>query len=240
MTETTFFSDYGFRELRKFSQKFAGQALGISIFIHLFLSTSYIAVTKFLERPSDKEVRVRIVKYTELGPPPSITNAPPPPQLAVTAPVTKPTVGIPKPVPDAEVSPEQTIATQTEMAQQPAPITSAGDNEGAIQIEANEDPGMGEFQVVEEQPVLIKKVVPIYPDLARKAGLEGTVYILALVDLDGTIKRVVIQKGSDMFNEAAISAVKQWVYKPAINANQPVKVWVGIPVKFNLREAAQK
>jgi protein TonB len=148
-------------------------------------------------------------------------------------------VGIPKPVPDAEVSPEQTIATQTEMAQQPAPITSS-DNEGSIQIEANEDPSMGEFQVVEEQPVLIKKVIPTYPDLARKAGLEGTVYVLALVDLDGTIKKVVIQKGSDMFNEAAISAVKQWVYKPAINANQPVKVWVGIPVKFNLREAAQK
>jgi hypothetical protein len=58
---------------------------------------------------------VRIMKYSELGPPPSLQSSNVPPAISVAAPAVRPSIGIPVPVPDAEVSPEQTFATQQEM-----------------------------------------------------------------------------------------------------------------------------
>ena len=64
------------------------------------------------------------LKYTDLGPPPSLTNQAAP-AVAVSGPAVRPSIGVPVPVPDAEVSPEQTIASQTELSQQSAPAVDA-------------------------------------------------------------------------------------------------------------------
>ena len=70
------------------------------------------------------------MKYSELGPPPSISTANAPAAVAVAMPTSfvKPTIGVPVPVADEQVPPEQTIPTQEELA---APVAETGAGEGA-------------------------------------------------------------------------------------------------------------
>ena len=123
-------AQYGAAELKTVYQKYWLIAFGIAVAIHLLMIGSYYLV-ELLSAEEAPTVSVRIMKYSDLGPPPSITSANTPPPISVSAPTAKPTVGAPVPVPDAEVSAEQTIATQTEMSQV-APIGDAtGSGAGA-------------------------------------------------------------------------------------------------------------
>jgi len=93
---------------------------------------------------------------------------------------------------------------------------------------------IGNYVYVEELPEAIVRVPPAYPDLAREAGVEGTVFVWAFVCACGEVGEVRIAKSIPMLDEAAKAAVRQWIFNPALSANEPVAVWVGIPVKFTL------
>jgi periplasmic protein TonB len=228
---------YGAVELKALYQKYWWRAFGIAIGVHGLIIGSYYAVEK-LTAEEAPTIQVRIMKYSELGPPPSIANANIPPPVSVEAPVAKPTVGTPVPVPDAEVSAEQTIASQTEMSQTVAPVGDAsGTGDVAIDqdIKIDEDAPPADYTPVEKDPVPIKTVVPKYPEMALKAGLEGQVYVKIWVDKEGKPKQVVLLKSNaDIFNEAAIEAAKQFLFTPAYMNNGPVAVWVSMPFKFKL------
>src|SRR6185369_268802 len=103
---------YGMRELKGLYQKYAMIGLSSAVALHLLIVGGYF-LAQILNEDDEPIGTVRIMKYTDLGPPPSINNSESAPAVSVSTPVAKPTVGIPVPVPDAEVSPEQTIATQT-------------------------------------------------------------------------------------------------------------------------------
>ncbi len=93
-----------------------------------------------------------------------------------------------------------------------------------------------EFYAFDEPPVLIKYVSPRYPDLARQAGIEGTVLLRVLVGEDGKVENVsVIQSDvTPAMERAAIKAVKQFLFKPAKQRTVPVKANMAIPVRFKL------
>ncbi|NIR47731.1 TonB family protein [candidate division KSB1 bacterium] len=79
----------------------------------------------------------------------------------------------------------------------------------------------------------------VYPELARRAGIEAMVVVAVLVGVDGTVLKTRILKSSGTqvgFEEAAISAIRQVKWKPAKQRDQAKKVWVSIPVKFQLRD----
>jgi len=108
-----------------------------------------------------------------------------------------------------------------------------------IQIDPDAEPGIDEFIPVEKPPQIVKRVVPLYPPMAMRAGLEGTVYVKILVDKDGKPKKaVVIKSTTEIFNDAAVEAAMQFIFTPAVMNNGPVKVWVAVPFKFKLKDAA--
>jgi protein TonB len=230
---------YGAVELKALYQKYWIRAFGIAVAIHALLIGSYYAV-ELLTAEDAPMVQVRIMKYSDLGPPPSIASANTPPPVAVEAPVAKPTVGTPVPVPDAEVSPEQTIATQTEMSQAVAPIGDAsGSGEVAVQqdIRIDDDAPPADYTPVEKEPVIIKRVEPKYPELAMRAGLEGKVYVKIWVDKEGKPKKVVVLKSdAEIFEGPAVEAAQQFLFTPAYMNNGPVSVWVSVPFKFRLTD----
>jgi len=138
------------------------------------------------------------------------------------------------PVPDAEAPPEQVIASQEELAQTaPGP---ASEGEQLVVAPPDDDalPKFGDYVYVEELPEVITRIPPDYPDLARSAGVDGVVQLQALVGKDGKVKDVKVMKGVEMLNDAAVKAVKQWIFKPALSNNKPVAVWVAVPVRFSL------
>ena len=231
--------NYGAVELKAVYHKYRMWGLGIAIAIHAVIIGSYYIVG-LLQSEEPPMVQVRLLKYSDLGPPPSMTSANTPPPISVSAPTAKPSVGAPVPVPDAEVSAEQTLATQTEMSQQVAPIGDAtGAGEVAVQqdIRIDDDAPPADFVAVEKEPVVVKKVEPKYPELAMRAGLEGKVWVKVWVNKEGRAKQVVILKSdAEIFNEPAIEAAKQFVFTPAYMNNGPVSVWVSVPFKFRLAD----
>lgn len=236
---------YGRFELKKVLQRNYVRGMLISFVAHFaLLGTYYLA--QYLGQDDDNipTVSVRILKYSDLGPPPSIAATPPPPAIGVAAAV-KPSIGVPVPVPDAEATAEQTLATQAELSAAPSPALEQGlGGEGQFQVQQDiviapeDEPGMDEFIAVEKQPQIVKRVIPKYPEMALRAGLEGTVWVKILVDKDGLPKKaVVIKSTAELFNDAAVDAAMKFVFTPAVMNHGPVKVWVSIPFKFLLKDA---
>jgi len=80
---------------------------------------------------------------------------------------------------------------------------------------------------------------PEYPHTAREAGWEGTVVLQVLVLPDGTAGHVTLHKtsGHSILDEAALAAVQNWHFVPAMDGNFPVKSMVRMPVRFDLKAA---
>lgn len=96
------------------------------------------------------------------------------------------------------------------------------------------------FEVVEEMPEPIggieaiqKKIV--YPEIAKRAGVEGKVYILAYVDENGNVTKTEVLKGIGAgCDEAAEKAVRETKFKPGKQRGKPVRVKVAVPIIFKL------
>jgi protein TonB len=228
---------YGAAELKTVAQKYMMLGLLAGILVCFSgVGTYHLAV--WLNEDEEPIHMVRIMKYTDLGPPPSLTSQAAP-AVAVSGPAVRPSVGVPVPVPDAEVSPEQTIASQTELSQQSAPAIDASGAGATTTIDQDlkidEDAPPPDFVPYEKEPTVVKKVEPKYPDLALRAGLEGNVFVKVWVDKEGKVRKVVLLKSdAPIFEDAAMAAAKQWVFTPAVMQKGPVSVWVSIPFRFRL------
>lgn len=84
---------------------------------------------------------------------------------------------------------------------------------------------------------LIKKVVPVYPLLAKSAGVQGVVRFTAVVGKDGKMQNLKLISGPPPLVEAASEAVKRWVYRPTLLNGQPVEVITEINVNFTISGA---
>ncbi|MGA8298048.1 MAG: TonB family protein [Terriglobales bacterium] len=82
--------------------------------------------------------------------------------------------------------------------------------------------------------LLIRKVQPNYPPLARQARIQGTVILQAEISKEGTIQNLQLISGHAMLAPATIEAVKQWRYKPYLLNGEPVAVETQVIVNFSL------
>ena len=82
--------------------------------------------------------------------------------------------------------------------------------------------------------LLIRKVQPNYPQLAKQARIQGSVVLQAEISKDGTIQNLQLISGHPMLATAAIEAVKQWRYKPYLLNGEPVAVETQVVVNFSL------
>jgi protein TonB len=92
-----------------------------------------------------------------------------------------------------------------------------------------------EFFAVSEKPVIKHKEEPKYPDLARKAGIEGIVVITVTIGKDGKVESASVFKSLPMLDEAALAAAKKCVFSPAKQRDKFVRVKMNIPFHFKLK-----
>jgi protein TonB len=228
---------YGAVELKEVYQKnmFRGLLIGIAV-VAAVVGTYYIP--QLLADDEEPVHTIRILKYTDLGPPPSITQTAAAPSVAVASTAVKPSIGIPVPVPDAEVNPEQTFATQQELSQAASPVSEGAGTGSGVAIQPDlkiDDEPPPDFVPYEKEPTVVKKVEPKYPEIALRAGLEGNVFLKVWVTKEGKVREAVILKSdAEIFNQAAKDAALQWVFTPAVMQKGPVAVWVSIPFRFRL------
>lgn len=93
---------------------------------------------------------------------------------------------------------------------------------------------IGGFEAIQEKLT--------YPEIARKAGIEGTVIINVKISEKGDVvaAKVVKSLGNNGCAESAIEAIKAVKWEPAIQRDKPVEVWVAVPVKFALSDGKEK
>jgi periplasmic protein TonB len=82
--------------------------------------------------------------------------------------------------------------------------------------------------------LLVRRVQPNYPPLARQARIQGQVVLHAVISKDGSIEGLTLISGHPMLAPAAIDAVKQWKYKPYLLNGEPVEVDTEVLVNFTL------
>ena len=109
----------------------------------------------------------------------------------------------------------------------------------------------------ERPPKVIKRAAAQYPELARRAGLEGKIWVKIWVDKKGEPRRVMVIKSSaefdkepvvvdgeivklaktagEIFELAAVEAARQMLFDPALRQGKAVAVWVAIPFQFRLK-----
>lgn len=103
---------------------------------------------------------------------------------------------------------------------QPAPVAKA-----PAQIRVG-----GEVQAAR----LTHEVTPVYPQIARQARVSGVVQLAAIIAPNGTVKNLHVISGNPLLVDAAVSAVKQWTYRPTYLNGKPVEVATDVDVKFTL------
>jgi protein TonB len=85
--------------------------------------------------------------------------------------------------------------------------------------------------------LLIRKIEPFYPAIARGAHVQGQVVLKAIINKDGHIQDLQLISGHVLLAPAAVDAVKQWLYKPFLLNGEPVEVETTVTVTFQLQSS---
>jgi protein TonB len=205
-------------DLRRKYAKTVEMGLVISLLLTLLL---FFGFRKWGTETQMFDVDLPEIQVEEIPPTEQIKRPPPPP---------KPSVAIPT---DDEDIPEDETIDVTEInfdeIPEPPPPPKA-DESSNIFVAYDEAPEpIGGFAAIQRNLE--------YPEIARKAGIEGRVIVNVLVNTDGRVEETKILKslGHSGCDEAAIKAIRSVRWKPAKQRDRPVKVWVGIPVIFKLK-----
>ncbi len=249
--------DYGAYLLRRLYKKHVSISIWVTI-IGFTLAVSMPIIIKYLTPQEDMAKRkLRVIDYTQLSEPPSIdkkeekieVDAPPPLKSTIKflPPVVKP---------DEEVT-EEYIPSQDELKEvDPGKLTQQGDPGGVdyslMDIEADKPEVVKEeekeaeiFTYVEEMPSFPGGPEEMfrffsaniqYPEIAKRAGVEGKIFVSFVVTRGGVIRDVAVVKGIGAgCDEEAVRVVKTMPgWNPGKQNGNPVSVRVSIPIIFKL------
>lgn len=151
----------------------------------------------------------------------------------------KPFIPSAVPIPTNDILPDTVTIQQTELdlesvpAAPPAILVPDMGNTG-IPSAAAEENEIFEFYNVEEQPKRLNAIVPEYPEMAKRAGIQGAVYLKVLVNAKGAVDSVIVQKGPSVFHNSASDAARRTRFTPARQNDRAVPCWVLMPFRFVL------
>ncbi len=242
---------YSFVQLKRFRTKAATIGFLTALSLAAVFIGGYMGWLHIKARTEGSN-RVTIAKIT-------LSKLPPPPPTAEPTAVAPPPVsdshgpaaraGTPVPVPDALVAPDVKDFANIDQISRASAKGGDGVDTGVLGIasddikievrEKEETPDMYEFVPVEKEPYIDIKDLQsrvIYPDIARRANIQGKVLVRVLVGKNGIpIKCSVESSDSDLLNDAATTAIMKSVFTPALQNSQPITCWVSIPVVFIIR-----
>ncbi len=147
---------------------------------------------------------------------------------------------LPEPVadhPPLKAIKQETISHETQV-NEAANIdrTHKTTGEAAKVAKLAEPKGLGAL-VKEARPEYLKNAPPVYPLMAKRRGYEGTVILEVLITRHGKVKdlRIFHSSGHKILDKAAAKAVWKWIFEPGRRGNEPVEMWVKVPIKFKLK-----
>ncbi len=149
-----------------------------------------------------------------------------PETLPADSSATSPTVPAPRvAVEGSHKTPSKTAAEPVETASPPANDETGEKGDSSTDI------------LVEATPAYHRNPPPAYPRMARRRGYEGTVVLSVLVNAQGVVEasRVHRSCGHETLDDAALKAVRNWIFTPGRRGDKPAPMWVTVPIRFQLR-----
>lgn len=149
----------------------------------------------------------------------------------------KPAPAKPKPLISAPNSASEIAAAKTAEAPKAAPAASLPPAPAAASAPAKSAPAEAAPLI---QPHLnadyLDNPPPAYPRISRRLGEQGKVLLRAMINTDGTVAQLSVQKtsGFSRLDQAALETVKHWRFVPARRGSQIVPAWVVVPISFSL------
>ncbi len=204
-----------------------------------------------LEAERTRTAGVTKVRLSNLPPPPSqasdaLPPPPPPPSTISSGPAAR--AGTPVPVPDALITPDMKDFANVQEVSRASSKGGDGNDAGflglatehiEVEVHAEAEPDAYEFIAVDKEPFIdIKELQSkvVYPEVARRANISGKVLLRVLVSKTGLPKRCIVENSdSELLDAAAVKAVMESKFTPAIQANHPIDCWVSLPVVFVMR-----
>ena len=202
-------------DLRRSYNKVLGYCTLITFVLHTAVAVIF---PTFEASASNRQKKQIIIENVDIPETQQIKRPPPPPRPAV------PIETESDDVPDDVTIESTDLDFDDAMVDMPPPPPPG----------SREEEEIFEFFMVEQKPKVIKQVKPVYPEIARKAGLTGKVFLKFLVDKSGRVSNVTVLKGQEIFRQAAIDAVLQFTFEPAQQNDRPVSVWMTQPMSFRL------
>lgn len=194
-------------------------AIALALFICIIFFQSF---SRFEKKQVEKKIEIAKIEVAEIPKTEQEKIAPPP---------SRPAVPIES---DNEDIPEDETIDDTEIDFEkipPPPPPPPTDEESAtIFVPYDEPPQpIGGFAAIQSKLQ--------YPEIARKAGVEGRVMVHVQIDENGNVSntKILVSLGNNGCDEAAVQAIRSVKWKPAMQRDRPVKVWVAIPVVFKLK-----
>ena len=227
---------YGAKELKTLYREFLARGLGYSVAIHGVLIVVYWLWQYIAAGPAGAGHTV-VVKYADLGPPPSLLH-----DLVHGMPSAKYAFkdfkyGVPVPIPNLEVAEDKPFPT-TEQLSDMGNVAGGGNGGGILIPDSVQADLLGndlEGITPDVAPVLMKIVVPQYPESALKKKISGTVWLNVLVDEKGGVKSArVLKTDAEELNQAAIQTALKYSFIPGTYRKKPIPVWMSLPIQFRL------
>jgi periplasmic protein TonB len=237
---------YGAPEIKAYIQQSTWRGFAAAVSATALLLGGYMIVINSRSANNTKKVAINKMRLSQLPPPPAQQEStpPPPPPTTIAGPAAR--AGTPVPVPDALVTPDMKDFASIEDVSRASTTGGDGDDKGFLGLAKDvdvevreEEPDAYGFISVEKEPYidledLQKRVV--YPEIARRAGIEGKVNIRVLVSKTGKPKKSIIESSdADLLNNAATQAVMSAIFTPAVLGGQPIDCWVSIPINFRMK-----
>ncbi len=227
---------YGAPELKSLYRSFLFRGLVYAALLHGCLVAMYWLSQSIFNSETRTE-RVFIVNYADLGPPPSIQR-----EILYGTPSAKFSFkdfnyGVPVPVPDIELKEDKPFPTVEQLSETGPAAGSGGGGGISIPDSVRVDLLGDDLEGITPDtfPVLVKIVVPLYPESAVQKKISGTVWVNVLVDERGSVKSVrTLKSDAEELNQAALDAARKYLFLPGIYRNKPIPVWVSIPIRFKL------
>ena len=220
----------------------------------LFVGAWFILSKNSAKTPSDQGLVQQPTPSQESGTPtlPTTTSSTPQPgkentpnvetlkqqaKVQKTIPAIKPVTSEQKPVQTPATT--QPVRTQTQPVQQQSQqqvVNTPPLQPAQPQAKPTEStPAPMPFVAIESQPEFIHREPAVYPEIARKMGLQGRVTVEVTIDAQGKpIQAKVVKSASDVFNESAVEAVMKYTFKPAMMSTGPVTSKIMIPIDFRM------
>jgi len=214
------------------------RTLGVSLLVHA-AAVAAVLIAPLLAAPPRlgvPEASLVLVRPARL-PVPDV-DPPAPHAPAVASPST--TAGRPAPAPVTEpaaLPPPPLFAPERASAGGPGvPRTSVGNGDGPLP--PTSPPAVVELQAVGGvigRPEKVVDVAPVYPPIARAAGVQGTVIIETVIDETGGVQDARVLRSVPLLDDAALAAVRQWRFTPTTLNGSPIPVVMTVTIRFELR-----